>query len=390
MPSPEKAASPWISTGIPRDRSRIPHVVLARAHRAEDHRIHELEVAGIEVEIQIDRAAVGGGAQRRIAEVVLYVPVALHITGREIRLELAEDHIEWLVQDVGQDVEPATMGHSDHDLLDSDRRGRVDQSLEHRNQRGGAFERESFLSYVLHVQELLEGVGDPQSLQQVDTRRGLEDGTVADRLHALLEPFASLALGDPHELDADRAAVGVAQGRDQVAHHTVHGPAERVVPQRPVQVGRGQAMGRGIELPALGRGLAQRVDPGDPVAEFPVRVHEPDDAAGGYAGDRSEPACAAQLEAGKEHGPVGRDRGRILPKAVVKAVDVGRVGLVDGVERVGHEILEGRNVGAEVITKTDSGRSRGTRGSVGFFGICGDDLGCGTRGRLCRFQTGLD
>ena len=40
---------------------------------------------------------------------------------------------------------------------------------------------------------------------------------VPGRLHPLEQPLADLGVADVHELDADRAAVGLAQNRDQLA-----------------------------------------------------------------------------------------------------------------------------------------------------------------------------
>src|SRR5690349_23687962 len=47
-------------------------------------------------------------------------------------LELVEDLLERLAQQVGQDVQPAAVGHADDDLLDAQPRGALDGGVEHR------------------------------------------------------------------------------------------------------------------------------------------------------------------------------------------------------------------------------------------------------------------
>ena len=58
----------------------------------------------------------------REAEVILDVAVAADGLGQVVVLELAEDHSVGLVEDVGQHVEPAAVGHAHDDLAHPVRR----------------------------------------------------------------------------------------------------------------------------------------------------------------------------------------------------------------------------------------------------------------------------
>ncbi len=76
-------------------------------------------------------------------------------------LELAEDLLRVLAHDVGKHVQPAAVGHADHDLVDALVAGLLDRQVQQRNQALGAFEREALGADELFVDELLEdhGVG---------------------------------------------------------------------------------------------------------------------------------------------------------------------------------------------------------------------------------------
>ena len=111
---------------------RVPHAILLRPHRAQHDRVHELEVAGVVVEVEVDVGAAARAAVGVAAEVVLDVAVALDLLGQRRRLELAEDDLERLAEDVGEHVEAPAVGHAEDDLLHPVARRRLDQRVEHR------------------------------------------------------------------------------------------------------------------------------------------------------------------------------------------------------------------------------------------------------------------
>ena len=103
---------------------------------------------------------------------------------------------------------------------------------------------------------------------------------VADRLHALGQPVADVERIDVHELDADRAAVGVFEGLDQFAEldRPVDAADERPI-HRPVEVGLGQAeCSRARSGQGGGRRGRERVDRGLEVPGLAVPEDEPHDA----------------------------------------------------------------------------------------------------------------
>ena len=96
------------------------------------------------------------------ADVVLHVARALRHVRVELALELAEDLPVRLADDVGEHVEPAAVRHAHHDLLHAGVGRRVEQEVEHRDQRLRAFEAEALLPEELRVQEALERLGRVQ------------------------------------------------------------------------------------------------------------------------------------------------------------------------------------------------------------------------------------
>ena len=121
---------------VDRDRHRRVRVVLhvralvGRLRRARgplDDRIDVLEVARVGLEVHADAAAVGKLVGAVGAVVVLDVSrAALRDRGDRLErrgaLELGEDGVVGAAQVVREHVEPAAVGHADHDLLTAMRR----------------------------------------------------------------------------------------------------------------------------------------------------------------------------------------------------------------------------------------------------------------------------
>ena len=140
---------------------------------------------------------------------VLDVTGAVRLRRVQVALELAEDLRIRLADDVGQHVEPAAVRHADDHLVEAVLGALVDRRVHHRDDGLGAFKREPFLPNVFGLQEGLERLGGVELAQDVLL---LGDGRllVLD-LDALLQPLLLLGFEDVGVLDADVAAVGVAQ-----------------------------------------------------------------------------------------------------------------------------------------------------------------------------------
>ena len=96
-----------------------------------------------------------------------------------------------------------------------------------------------------------------------------------DALDLLLDPALLVGVLDVHVLDADRAAVRVAQHAEQVAEAHLVDAADAAGEELAVEVPDGEAVGGRVELGRRVRLLpAQRVEVGDEVAAHAVDADE--------------------------------------------------------------------------------------------------------------------
>jgi hypothetical protein len=137
---------------------------------------------------------------------------ALRLVGRDRvecggAFELGEDRRVAAAEVVGQHVQPATMGHPDHDLLGAVAGSEADHLVEHRHRHIDTLDRKLVLAEVGLVHEALERVNLDQSLEQrpllVAAQRLAEGAT----LDLLAQPDALAMRSDVLDLERDRAAV---------------------------------------------------------------------------------------------------------------------------------------------------------------------------------------
>ena len=143
-----------------------------------------------------------------------------------------------------------------------------------------ALETEPLLAQVLGAEELLERLGAVQLLEDVPL---VVDGQLGvGALDLLLDPALLGRFLDVHVLDADGAAVGVAQDVQDLAEGHPADPADHGVDadltageELPVEVPDGEAVGRRVELGVHLRWLGgQRIEVGDQVTPHAMHVDE--------------------------------------------------------------------------------------------------------------------
>ena len=161
--------------------------VLSGPDRTLHDRIDDFEVRGIEGQRDVDVAA-GRPQVRREALVVLHVARADQVRGVVVPLELREQLLGRLAEDVDQNVQPATVGHADHDLLDLAYPALLDEVVEQRDQGVTALEGKALLADVLCVQVALEALrsGDlPEDVPLLVRRESVVEPAL---LEAVLQP----------------------------------------------------------------------------------------------------------------------------------------------------------------------------------------------------------
>ncbi len=188
---------------------------------------------------------------------ILHVARTFHVVRRiGTALELVEHGAVRLAHDVGQHVQAAAVGHAENDLFEPFLAAALDDLLERRDQRFAAVETEALGALVLDVDELLEPFGLDQLLQDRLLALGREVDGLARPFDARLDPAFDLRIGDMHELDAERRAIGPLENLDDLAHRgVIH--AEHVIEEDlAVHVLRAEAVIGGGQLVIVVHGAA--------------------------------------------------------------------------------------------------------------------------------------
>src|SRR6266850_4960871 len=178
-------------------------------------------------------------------------------------LEFVKQRAVRLAHDLGQHVEPAAMRHAQNDFLHAEIATALDDLLERRDQRFSAVEAEALGAGELEVAEFLKAFGLDQLVQDRATALAGETDFLVRPLDALLDPGLLRRVGDVHEFDAERLAVGAFADRDDLAKRAVF-EAEHVVEEDlAVEVSLAEAISARIEFFAIARRLdAERIELG--------------------------------------------------------------------------------------------------------------------------------
>ena len=197
-----------------------------------------------------------------------------HGLDRGRALELAEDRLVRAAQVVGEHVEPAAVGHADDHFAGALGGRELDHLVEHRDRHVQTLDRELLLAQVGLVHEALERVDLGQAAQQRDLLLGPERLAVGAGLDLLAQPDALAVRGDVLDLVGDRAAVGLAQVRDDVGQRLA-GHADAQDRGRDL----GHDLGRQLQRLGVERGVAlglgaERVQPRGQVAVRAVRLDQ--------------------------------------------------------------------------------------------------------------------
>ncbi len=165
----------------------VVRAVLFGSGASEGDRVDELQMARVERQRQVDLATFRRDPVAAVTQVILHVaptPVdaAVHI------LELAEDQLRTLVDDVGQDVQPAAMRHAEDDLVDALAARLFHREIQQRDEAFSPFKGEALRPKILPLDELLEDhcIGQPR--QDADLFIASQFDPVFDVLHAFLQP----------------------------------------------------------------------------------------------------------------------------------------------------------------------------------------------------------
>src|SRR3954470_3774395 len=163
------------------------------------------------------------------------------------------------------------MRHADHDLLYAQVAAALDDLLQRRDQRFGAVEAEALGAGEFEVAEFFKTFGFDQLAQDRAPALGREADLLVGAFDALLDPGLLRGVGDVHELDAERLAVGALAERDDFLERAVF-EAEHVVEEDlAVEISLREAIGARVEFFAVTLRLdAERIELGVEMAAHPI------------------------------------------------------------------------------------------------------------------------
>ena len=187
------------------------------------------------------------------------------------------------------------------------------QPVEHRDQRLQALEGEALVADVLGVEEALERLGGVEHRQGSTLGGRVEPPGGVGALDALLDPRLLVRLLDEHVLDAERAAVGLAQDALDLPQRCTVVAAQAAGVELAVQVPDGEAVVVELQLGVGGDLGRERVRVRDEVAAHAVHVDEREHA--GLLGDQRIHAALREVRVGVareahrlvRHGEGGED-----------------------------------------------------------------------------------
>ncbi len=254
--------------------------ILLGAGLAHDDRIDDFKVRRVGGQRQVNLVAVELTV-RRSAQMVLHVARTFHVVRRiGAALELVEDGAMRLAHDLAEHVQTATVGHAEDDFLDAHGAAALDDLFQRRDQRFTAIEAKTLGALVLDVDELLEAFRFDKLRQDGLLAFRRESNLFVRAFDAFLNPGLFSRIGDMHEFDADRAAIGALQDVEHFRHGRIF-EAEHVVDEDlAVVVGRRETVVFGFQLVVIVRlfGETERIEIGVQMAAHAIGADHHDGA----------------------------------------------------------------------------------------------------------------
>ncbi len=198
----------------------VTATIHAGTHRADDHRVDDLEVRRVKGERQMDVATRGSevGGEAHVVLHVARAPGFAVLAGK-----LVEQVLSTLAQHVDQHVEATAVGHTDNGLFAALLTGATDQLFQHGDHGVATFQREALGPRELGAQIFFQPFGGGQVIEEAGL---LFEGVAPlpfNGFETLLQPALLLGRGEVHVVGADGAAIGLLQRGVEIGEH--HGLA---------------------------------------------------------------------------------------------------------------------------------------------------------------------
>src|SRR5258708_29367058 len=134
--------------------------------------------------------------------------------------ELVENRAVRFANHLRQNVEPAAVRQADDDLFDAERPATLDDLFECGDHRLRSVETEALGACEFQITEFLETFGLDQLVEDRALAFARESNLLVRPIQSRLGPTFLRRIGDVHELDAERLAVGATKDRENFAQRT--------------------------------------------------------------------------------------------------------------------------------------------------------------------------
>ena len=193
---------------------------------------------------------------------ILHVTRTFDFIRRErAALELMEDRAMRLAHDAGEHIEATAMGHAQHDFRHAQGATALDDLLKRRDHRFGAIKAKTLCAAEAEIRKSLEAFRLNELRQDRALALAGECDLLVGPLHALLNPGLLGRIGDVHELEADRAAIGATQDGEHFIDRRIFKTKHVIDENLAVVVSVREAVVRGMQLLViLFRLKAQRIE----------------------------------------------------------------------------------------------------------------------------------
>src|SRR3954468_6578920 len=140
------------------------------------------------------------------------------------------------------------MRHADDDLLRAHRAAALDDLLERRDHGFRAVQAEALGAGIFYIEELLEAFRLDELVQDRALALARERNLLVCALNALLNPGLLGRIGDVHEFDAERLAIGALEDPDDLAQRPKFEPKHVVEEDPAIPVGIREAVMGGMQF----------------------------------------------------------------------------------------------------------------------------------------------
>ena len=226
----------------------IAQLVLFRAHLAQNHRVHSLQMARVRRQAQVHRVPVKFPIRRR-TEVILHIARSIHVFGLETAaLEFVENRAIGFPHHIGQDAETPSVRHPHHDLFDPQSAAALDDLLHRRDQAFATIKAKTLGAHIFDMKEFLEASGLNHLVQDRLPALTGKDHFLAIALDPLFQPSGFFGVRDMHVLKRKGPTISPLDQFDNLAERRDLQPQNIVDENRPVHVGVGEPIGLGLKL----------------------------------------------------------------------------------------------------------------------------------------------